>query len=164
MTTTLPTTSLASQLGHLAHRLKHLGTGPLAELRRLRADADDRWRSATFYQVYGEISPDHAGSEAHERRWAMILAGMATLTHEHGPSLGRALAAAGFAERRLVRLLDADDDHLPSELRAVVSFLASKGSTLDWRDLAALVLSVDAEHRDAVRRRIAAAYFRNLSH
>ena len=159
-----PVAGLASLIGKLAARLGHLGTGPLAELRRLRADAEDRWRTAAFYRLYVElIAPDHPGGEEHERRWAMILSGMTRLPHQPGRNAGSTLAEHGLAERRFVRLLDADAQHLASELRSIVSFLAAKGGSANWTDLADLVLSADSERRDGVRRRLAAAYYRTLA-
>ena len=159
-----PATNLPSLIGTLAKRLSVMGNGPAAELRRLQADADDRWRSATFYRLYADtISPLHSGSGEHERHWAMILAGLARLQHAPGVRAGATLADNGFAERRFVRLLDADDDHLPTELRATVSFLAAKGATVNWTDLADLVLSQATDRRDLVRRTIAAAYYRALA-
>lgn len=159
-----PDISLASLIGALAKRLAHLGNGPCAELRRLRADADDRWRSATFYRIYADtIAPQHTGTEQHESQWAMILAGLARLPHQSGKNVGATLAEHGFSERRVVRLLDADDDHLPTELRATVSFLTAKGSAVNWISLADLVLSNGTDRRDDVRRKIAAAYYRSLA-
>jgi CRISPR type I-E-associated protein CasB/Cse2 len=167
ITTELPASSpgLASRISRLAQRLAHLGTGPLAELRRLRADAEDRWRSSAFYQLYVSlIESGVAGDpEERERRWAIIIAGMARLTHQSGRNAGATLAEHGFAERRLVRLLDADEDHLASELRAVVSYLSSKGASVNWTNLADLVISVGTDRQDAVRRTIAAAYYRTLA-
>ena len=159
-----PTTGLASLIGRLAGRIANLGTGPRAELRRLRADAADRWRSAAFYRIYADcIAPEHAGNDEHQRRWAMILAGLAHLDHHGGRNPGETMAENGFSERRLVRLLDADPDHLATDLRAAVAFLASKGASANWIDLADLVLSCGGERHDAVRRRFAAAYYRTLS-
>jgi len=159
--TSPPAAGLGSLVGRVAARLAHLGTGPLAELRRLRPDAEDRWRTAAFYRIYAElVAPDHPGGEEHERRGAMVLAGMTRLPHQARQSTGATLAGHGLAERRFVRLLDADADHLASELRSMVSFLAAKAATANWIELADLVLSVDTERRDAVRRRLAAAYYR----
>lgn len=167
MSTTVPppsTTGLTALIGRLAGRIAALGTGPRAELRRLRADAADRWRSAAFYRIYADcIAPEQSGDDEHQRRWAMILAGMAQLDHQSGRSPGSTLADNGFAERRLVRLLDADPDHLAADLRSAIAFLASKGTGVNWADLALLVLSCGGDDHDAVRRRFAAAYYRTIS-
>lgn len=165
MTTTDTTTasSLSALIGDLARRIDNLGTGPQAELRRLRPDADDRWRSPTFYQLYALITPDGERSDEHQRRWAMILSGLAHLPHRRRISLGRALAEAGFAEIRLVRLLDAEPDQIADHLRTTVAFLAAKGAEADWCDLALLVLSCGGDEHDAVRRRIAQSYYRFLA-
>ena len=159
-----PALGLRPLIGRVAKRLEHLGAGPLAELRRLHADAEDRWRSPTFYRIYADtVAPTYAGSPEHERRWAMILAGMARLVHRSGHGAGATLAEHGFAEKRFVRLLDADDDHVASDLRTAVSFLASKGAFVNWADLADLILSTGGDRHDQVRRGIAAAYYRTLA-
>lgn len=93
----------------------------------------------------------------------MILSGLARLDHHSGSNIGAALAEHGISERRLVRLLDADDDHLASELRSAVAFLASKGASANWINLADLVLSCGSERHDDVRRSIAAAYYHILT-
>lgn len=159
-----PKTGLSALIGRLAARLSHLGAGPRSDLRRLRPDGEDRWRTGTFYRLYAEqIASDHGGGASHEQAWAMILSGMARLDHRPGNSAGATLAEHGFSELRFVRLLDADHDHLDSALRAVVSFLASKGTEVNWSDFADLVLSTDSPRRDEVRRRLAAAFYRVLS-
>lgn len=159
-----PALGLRPIIGRVAKRLEHLGAGPRAELRRLQADAEDRWRSSAFYQIYADtVTPTHGGSPEHERRWAMILAGMAQLAHRSGYGAGATLAEHGFAEKRFVRLLDADDDHLASELRAAVSFLAAKGAFVNWADVADLILSTGSDRHDRVRRSLAAAYYRTLA-
>lgn len=169
--TTIDTTTdsaLAALIGTLATRLDNLGTGPRAELRRLRPDAEDRWRSPTFYQFYVTITPDgeHGDDQQrreHQRRWAMILSGLATLPHSRRSSLGKTLAESGFAETRFVRLLDADPALLGDHLRTTVAFLAAKGAEADWCELARLVLSCGGDEHDAVRRRIAQSYYRFLA-
>ena len=165
MTTTTAPPRLAVLVDALARRLVHLDAGAKAELRRLSADSADsadRWRSPIFYRLHAELI-EAQSTRGTEQHWAMILSGMARLPHQRGARLGRQLAEHGFAERRLVRLLDADADHLPAELRTLVAFLDSKGARLDWLTPSALVLSVDADDRDAVRRTIAADYFRTLT-
>ena len=163
-TTDTPTVSdLPTLIGDLVRRIANLGTGPQAELRRLRPDADDRWRSPIFYQLYALITPDGDRGEEHQRRWAMLLSGMVTIEHSRRSSLGRVLAESGFAEIRLVRLLDADPALLGDHLRTTVAFLAAKGAEADWCDLARLVLSCGGDEHDAVRRRIAQSYYRFLA-
>lgn len=162
MTTTTAPPRLAVLVDALARRLVDLDAGAKAELRRLSADSADRWRSPIFYRLHVELI-EAQSTRGTEKQWAMILSGMARLPHQRGARLGRQLAEHGFAERRLVRLLDADADHLPAELRALVAFLDSKGARLDWLTPSNLVLSVDADDRDAVRRTIAADYFRTLT-
>lgn len=159
-------TGLASLIGRLSTAIRRLTPGPRAELRRLRTDAGDFWRAAAFHRLYlSIIAPDHDGGPEQQRRWAMILSGLARLDHQSGPNIGATLAEHGFSERRLVRLLDADDDHLASELRSAVAFLAGKGASANWINLADLVLSCHSEHpnHDKIRRDIASAYYHILT-
>jgi len=159
-----PPSSIASTVSTLATIIARLGNEPQAELRRLRPDGSDRWRVPTFWRLYVDhIAPDQGTSDPqHEQRWAIILSGMARLPHARGQRFGEVLGKASLAERRLVRLLDADDDHVDAELRAVTSFLDSKGAKIDWGDAAKLVLYQDAEHRDQIRTTIARDYFKHL--
>lgn len=159
-----PFADLARVVNALAHRVKHMDSGSLAELRRLiRNEGEGRWRSATFYRLHAELISE-GGNETREQRWALLLAGMAALPHQPGQFLGAVLAQAGFAERRFVRLLDADAEHIASELRGMVSFLASRGLAIDWADAARLVHSIDADDGGhAVRRSIASAYYAKLN-
>ncbi len=135
--------------------LRHLGPGPIAELRRNRGDPA---RLPVFLKCCQSIRIDASASWA----WALILAGMARLRHGTKPAAGSALAKAGLAETRLQRLLDADRAHIAAELRAVVAFLASKGQQCSWYDLGELVLSVAGHDpcHDQVRRKIAGDFFK----
>lgn len=155
---------LATRVTHAAHLLRDSGPGVAAELRRLDAGAADRWRSAAFYRLAAAVAPDALGHDDAERRWAMVFSGMARLPHRHGVHPGRALAEAGYAERRLARLLSADDARLGDELRAAVAFLAAKqGEGVDWIALTALALSRSgSDGYDGCRRRLAEDYFRTL--
>ncbi len=158
-------TGLHTRIARLAHLIEEAGPGLAAELRRLNPGAADRWRSAGFYRLYaGEIRADDYGSEDDQRRWAMILSGMAHLEHNRGLRPGVELARAGYAERRLSRLLSADDARLGDELRAAVAYLkARQGVGVDWVALARLVLSrPGSEGYDRCRRRIAEDYFRTM--
>lgn len=158
--------SLTQTIQEIWQRLTLLGAGSLAELRRLRPDGRDCWRSPTFWRLYVElIAPHRIHDEEHQRRWAMIVSGMVHLGHKKGWKVGQALAEAGYSERRLARLLSADEMHLPADLRAGIVYLASKqGIGVDWTDLATLILTrPGSKEYEACRRRIAEDYFRNTS-
>lgn len=158
---------LSSLVGRLAHAIdRELSPGDVAALRRF--DADDPGGPA-FWKLAATVLPDAVGegpgAEELERRWAAIACGMALTSGQHAPgrAAGEALADAGFAELRFVRLLRAHGDPLLHALRTTARFLASKAIPLDWRDLAALVLSDGRSDEERVRRRIARSYYGQLS-
>ena len=99
------------------------------------------------------------------RRWAAIACAMALTVGQHaqGRPAGAALADAGLAELRFVRLLRAHGDPLFHALRTTAHYLAAKAAPVDWRDLAALVLSDGRSDEERVRRRIARSYYGQLS-
>ncbi len=157
--------ALPTLIARLAYLLREAGPGLSADLRRLDPGAADRWKSAGFYRLYAcEIAPERPGDDDRQRRWAMVLSGMARLPHRQGIRPGQALAKAGYAERRLARLLSADEDRLGDELRAAVAFLKAKqGQGVDWLALALLALTVPgSDAYDDCRRQIAENYFANL--
>ncbi len=163
------TIATASTLPELIHRVAQVlassGSGLTAELRRLDPGAADRWRSPGFYQLFtGLIAPDHGWDDDHQRRWAMVLSGMARLPHCQGLQPGWLLARTRYAERRFARLLSADENHLGDELRAAVAFLKARdGRGVDWVPLATLTLTdPGSESGDRCRRSLAEDYFRNL--
>lgn len=157
--------SLGRLIASVAHTLAESGPGLPAELRRLDPGAADRWRSPGFYRLFtGLIAPDHGWGDDHQRRWAMVLSGMAHLPHRPGLRPGVLLAEKQYSERRLARLLSADEQHLGDELRAAVAFLKARdGRGVDWLVLSPLVLGKpDGPDYDRHRRELAEDYFRNL--
>jgi CRISPR type I-E-associated protein CasB/Cse2 len=162
-TTSEPT--LGRLIASLAHTIAESGAGLPAELRRLDPGAADRWQSPGFYRLFtGLIAPDHGWGDDHQRRWAMVLSGMAHLSHRPGLKPGVLLAETQYAERRFARLLSADESHLGDELRAAVAFLKARdGRGVDWVNLSRLVLSrPEKDDYDRCRREFADDYFRNL--
>lgn len=98
--------------------------------------------------------------------WMAIVWGIATLgegCHDPKRPFGLALAESGFAEGRLERLLSAPDDVRIDLFMSTVRFLAARGERFDGRDAAQLLLTLDADKREGLHRRIAAAYFRHLT-
>jgi CRISPR system Cascade subunit CasB len=162
--------SLRSLMGMLAHATeKILSPGDLADLRRLgEGDIGSPafWKVAALWLEPKGFLRDQGGEarDAAERRWAFILAGLATLGHLHQPGyrLGRALAEAGFSELRLVRLLRSYDETLLDLVRITARQLAAKGQQVDWADAAELVLSDGADHEESVRRRVARDFYKHL--
>lgn len=152
-----------------AIRSGRLDAGALAELRRLEPDdpaSPAFWQTLIRYvEPHANAPGDEGARRGWERRWAVILGGMARLAHDPGNPAGRALADAGFSELRLHRLLRAEDARLADELRAAVQFLAAKGVSADWRQFAELILADPGRFPDwaeGVRRRVSREYFRRL--
>ena len=71
--------------------------------------------------------------------------------------------AGGGVDWTIERLLSAPDDVRIDLFMSAVRFLAAKGERFDARDAAQLLLTLDADKREGLHRRIAAAYFRHLT-
>ena len=162
-------------LGPIIQRLDTLlresfSPGDLADLRRMqpgRPGCPAFWRlAAAVLEPQGHLPPgDGLARERAESHWGTILAGMAhgKDLHRKGRPLGRALAESGVSELRLLRLLRATDQALLDLVRVTVHQVASEGVTFDWVEMADLILSDGATREDSVRRRIARAYYRQLT-
>ncbi len=162
--------SLAKVMGQIAHALNHvLSSGDVAELRRLAPTEPGSpafFKLAALYlEPSGFLPRGGQLRDDAERKWAAILAGMATIGHllTPGRRLGEALVMAGFSELRFVRLLRAQDQKLLDLARLSAKFLAAKGEGVDWTDMASLVLSEGQKHEENVRRSIARDYYRAVS-
>jgi CRISPR system Cascade subunit CasB len=137
--------------------------GTQASLRR----ADPASPPAAFYRVTVRILDDILSGEgpsrdAMERAWVVIASAMARASGMLAPvPLGEAMAKAGVAEMRLLRLLEARGDQLADIVRNVVHQLTQKGQRFDPRDLANLVLTDGTEFAREPRRRIARNYYRH---
>lgn len=95
--------------------------------------------------------------------WGLALAGKAQESaHQPQRALGAALAACGFAEARLERLLSAPDALRLEFYQSAVRFLAAKGEGCNWNDWASYLLLHDPEKRERLHRNIAQSYYRNL--
>lgn len=173
MTEPIPTTpssppteaqpSLASTVRRLAAAIDHeLLPGDLAALRRQDLTAAAFWRLATHHLVPAGLLAQHPPrSEQQEQAWAAILAGMAHMKnmHQTGRRPGHALRDADFSELRFTRLLRARDEALLDALRGVSHYLASKGASVDWADLAALAVFQEGEPAERVRRNFARDFY-----
>lgn len=151
--------------------------GDLAALRRMSPgsgqDAPAFWRLAARYDLLG--APEV------ERKWALIIHGIALMTptaahdraassaHDPQTSVGSALfgsessGESGFySELRLSRLLTARGDVLQVLLARMFRMLGSGGVTFDWREMARLILldGFDQAGAERTRQRIARDYFR----
>lgn len=152
--------------------------GDLAALRRMSPgsgqDAAVFWRLAARY--------DLLGAPAVERKWALIIHGIALMTptaaldgagdaHDPRRSIGAALfggndessgESALYSELRLNRLLTARGDVLQVLLARMFRMLGSSGVAFDWREMARFILldGYDQAGAEAARQLIARDYFR----
>jgi CRISPR system Cascade subunit CasB len=136
--------------------------GDLAAVRRL--DPDHPSAPAFWRLLMRTVPEDRRRSPDAERRWALILHGMALMApHHHDPAIpvGRALFVAGYSEQRLGRLLDARGLQFCALLPRLCRQLAQKPQALDWRELGQLVRSIDhaEEKAENIRVRIARSYY-----
>lgn len=150
--------------------------GDLAALRRINPDGPDAavfWRLMSRHNLLG--SPDV------ERRWALILHGIALMTrtagaepssrtaHDRNVPVGKALFQGGeperirpfYSESRLNRLLTARGSVRRALLARTFRMLGSAGQRIDWREMACLILNDgnNAAGFEDARRRIARAYY-----
>jgi len=159
--------ALHQVVGRLARTIDHeLPGGTVAALRKL---APGEVGGGAFWRVLGDCledglpQGDGEARSAAERRWAAVLCGMAiTAGLNAGPQAGSALASAGLSEHRFDRLLRASGARLHDEVRTAARLLASKGTPLDWTDLARLVLTDESEGSEPARRSLARSYYRTI--
>ena len=150
--------------------------GDLAELRRMGPDTPD---AAAFWRLTAQ--QDLLGSPAVERKWALVLHGLALMTrtagndamsrsaHDWHTPIGVALfygddrsrATAFYSQSRLNRLLTARGPMLRTLLARMFRMLGAKGCAFDWSRMARLILNdgYNEERADYVRRDIARRYY-----
>lgn len=149
--------------------------GDLAELRRMDSDTPD---TAAFWRLAAKH--DLLGHPRVERKWALILRGIALMTptgntghrtaHDKTVPVGKALFVGGdpgratgyYSETRLNRLLTARGSTLTSLLTRMFRMMAAANQPFDWAQMANLILSdgYDEQSAERVRRSIASAYYR----
>ena len=162
--------------GQIAGMPEH-DRGGFAGLRRMNPDEPD---TAAFWRLMAR--EDLLGNPAIERKWALILHGIALMTRTAGDdvtarsahhgrmSVGSALylggeaqrAMAFYSEARFNRLLMARDEMLRVLLGRMFRMLAAEQVTFDWREMAAFILNDDfnEERAEDGRRRMARDYYR----
>ena len=146
--------------------------GDLAELRRMDPDAPD---AAAFWRLMAQ--QDLLGSSAIERKWALVLHGLALMTrtaesdavsrsaHDRDTPIGKALfygddrnrESAFYSHTRLNRLLTARGPMLRTLLARMFRMLGAKGCAFNWYRMVPLILN--EERADHVRRDIARHYY-----
>lgn len=165
-----------SMSGYIAQRAEH-NRGELAELRRMDPDEPD---AAVFWRLLAQYDLLNSG-EAVERKWALILHGIALMTpansggdnpqtaHDGYTPVGRALFLGGEAQRaqgfysesRLNRLLTAREGMLRVLLSRMFRMLAASRVSFNWREMAQFILNegYNEEAAEQGRRRIARDYY-----
>lgn len=150
--------------------------GDLAELRRMNLDTPD---AAAFWRLMAW--EDLLGCPATERKWALVLHGLALMTrtagndamsrsaHDWNVPIGEALfygddrvkETAFYSEPRLNRLLTARGPMLRTLLARLFRMLGAKGCTFDWYQMAQMILCEGdkGEQADGIRQSIARAYY-----
>lgn len=162
----------------IAERLtrRDLGTGDLAELRRMNTDRPDSalfWRLIIAFRIASDDSAYNDDVQT-EQAWAKTIAALAhgtrygqeetTTPHDPAIPLGRALAAAGFHQARLQALLNAGPPQVQRLAATATAFLHSKGQRYNAADLARLMLSPlrSKAQRDADRTYLARHFNREI--
>lgn len=135
--------------------------GDLAAIRRLDPDHPS---APAFWRLLVRTVPEERRRGAdNERRWALILHGMALMAphHHEATPVGRALFLAGYSEARLGRLLDGRGAQFRALVPRLCRQLAHKAQPLDWRELGRLILAEgrDEDRAEAIRLGIARAYY-----
>jgi CRISPR system Cascade subunit CasB len=155
-----PTSDVARLAGAIGS--PHYPTGDRAALRRW---APGQPVPLAFYRLWLRHLGTEPPPERQTEAWMAIAWGMAICgegCHDPKRPFGQALAESGYSEGRLERLLSAPADVRLDLFMSAVRFLAAKSERFDWRDAAQFLLTHDADKREALHRRIAAAYFRHL--
>ena len=151
--------------------------GGFAGLRRMNPDQPD---TAAFWRLMAR--EELLGNPVIERKWGLILHGIALMTraaggdgvasrsaHNGNMPVGRGLFLGGesqratgfYSETRLNRLLTAQDDMLCVLLARMFRMLAAAEVSFNWREMAAFILNegYDDDQAEESRRRIARAYY-----
>jgi CRISPR system Cascade subunit CasB len=153
-----------------------LSRGDLAELRRisLRAPVTPAlWRILHHFEIHeAPYASSEEEQDEYERKWAVLLMGMAHCAGDHNPEtttglhdpdtpFGQALAEAGWSELRFVRLLEANSEQLGTQLRRVAQFLSSEQQPADWEG-AYWLLFGDGNTAERTRLRMSRSYYGTL--
>lgn len=159
-----PTQAVGRAAGMLHPEEGSLPNGDRAALRRIDPDTPV---TPTLWKVLFDLKQDESKGMPQtkwEQRWATLLMGMAHCAglHDYDVPLGQALAEAGWAEPRFVRLLEADDETLPVLLRRMAQYLASKQQPANWDDVRRLLFYQSGDTAEDIRLSIARPYYRTL--
>ena len=155
------------------------GRGELADLRRMDPDNDD---PAVLWRLLASRDLLDTANHDVERKWALILHGIALMTrtagadmnsrsaHNRGLPVGRALYLGGessratgfYSETRFNRLLNAREDMLRVLLGRMFRMAAAADVTFNWWEMANFIRNADfgdGEAAERSRRRMARDYY-----
>jgi CRISPR system Cascade subunit CasB len=158
-------------IGALAGFVGKAGNGDKAALARLDPQGLRPHQMAALSRglLHAGLSPEQWRPVTWQR-WALIAHGMALAGHDAKGRLGEQLARAGVSESRLTRLLTARGDAFVQGLPPLLRLLGSKAIAPNWYELGRLILKEaspdpeDREDAEALRLRIAGAYFSAVAH
>ena len=166
---TRPWGDIAFRLAGQVAGLPDHDRGGFAGLRRMDPDEPD---TAAFWRLMA--SEDLLGIPDVERKWGLILHGIALMTrtagddvtgrsaHDGRTPVGSTLYNSGYSETRFNRLLTSRGDMLRVLLTRMFRMLAADQATFDWREMATYILNegYNDEAAERNRRRIAREYYR----
>lgn len=150
--------------GHIA--ADRFGTGPRAALRRLALGDPGALSEPALQRLLVQVLPDDWSGMQMMRDWALLAHALALAApglQSSKTAFGAALHAAGYAESRLLRLLEADRTALTVRLPRACRFLVAKSQPLCPPELIRLIRDSskgDAEALERTRTEIARAYYR----
>ena len=165
---------IAFRLAAQVAAMPNYDRGGFAGLRRMDPDEPD---TAAFWRLMA--GEELLGNPEIERKWGLILHGIALMTrtageddiasrsaHDGSMPVGRALYENGYSETRFNRLLTAREDMLRVLLARMFRMLAADNVSFNWREMAEFILlegynDAQAEER---RRRLARDYYRAERH
>jgi CRISPR system Cascade subunit CasB len=153
--------SLSSHVGKAAGVICNdkFSTGDRAKLKRMVPT--EPLPSAFYRFAFSHLPEDWERSRV---EWGTIVAGIAIMApsaHSHASGFGKVLAESNYSESRFERLLATEDEVLCTLVLRLARFLAAKGRTVDWSQIASLLLAKE-DNADAIRMRIAKDYYRAL--
>ena len=144
--------------------------GGFAGLRRMDPDEPD---TAAFWRLMAR--EELLGNPEIERKWSLILHGIALMTntaggediasrsaHDGRMPVGRALYENGYSETRFNRLLTAREDMLRVLLARMFRMLAANNVSFNWSEMAEFILldGFDDDQAEDRRHRFARDYYR----
>lgn len=151
-------------IGAIAWRLanENFPTGEHAALRRMDPRKPGR-AAVALHKLLADVGLDPHGES--ERAWTLIAHCLALARRSYNKAIaaGAALYDLPLTELRLNQLLAADGDVLFDLLPSLARRLDAQGASLNWVQLARLVLTTDPEQADRARVTIARDYARAQS-